>query len=688
MNPYTISCETCQRKLRVKDMSAVGRILSCPSCGSMVLVPPPAEQEAAAPYSATSQVATDTPEAPQAPANNEDIFAEAAAWLGDEPPREVAPPDSNMPAAPPRVSPTIRRPAPNEPIHRPELEAWRRYGLVALAALAGVTTLSLGIWWAVRPGPSAAAAAATKMAAANSEDDITAGLNSPEAPEHSAAESDARDNLETSSAKGEPADAALPRADAAAPTPAAVAPSASNPPGEEDATPVGLAPPFGGDAISPFDTAVGGDVAAREKAAGDDVEQGPFNWVAAAHHAWPMTLVGESAIPVEPVAAPPASAAPPHNVAGALNMPIPSLEIESIPLIGFVRFVSSLAGTPITLRAEDIASVGATPQSRLAISIDDATVGDILKMGLAKHRLAYRQTPGGLEVVAADEANHTPLTVAHFIDDLVARDQDANVDQAQRRILRLAEIALTPGEGPPLPGGPGENRRLTVMDGSLVLVATRREQWRVHEFLERLRVARGGAPRSKRPERWYALDPREERAFESLSETVRVHFATEEPLLAIVARMCEDAKSAAVIVDWDALHAAGLTPSSLKTTFRCGGLPLREAAEELARPLGLTTRVADWGVVEITTHGAKTSEPIIEFYDTTGLTTDRLTGERLAEHVSRNLAPRDDLAPLDAPANSAREIRAMFDPASGYLIVHASETLHDRLARRIKRWRG
>ncbi len=42
MQPFTIQCTTCRRSLRVVDPEAVGQILSCPKCTSMVLVEAPA----------------------------------------------------------------------------------------------------------------------------------------------------------------------------------------------------------------------------------------------------------------------------------------------------------------------------------------------------------------------------------------------------------------------------------------------------------------------------------------------------------------------------------------------------------------------------------------------------------------------------------------------------------------------
>src|SRR3990167_7196260 len=48
VEPFSILCTTCQTRLRVRDSSAIGQILACPKCGSMVMVQAPAGHEPAA----------------------------------------------------------------------------------------------------------------------------------------------------------------------------------------------------------------------------------------------------------------------------------------------------------------------------------------------------------------------------------------------------------------------------------------------------------------------------------------------------------------------------------------------------------------------------------------------------------------------------------------------------------------
>ncbi|MGE0759086.1 MAG: hypothetical protein AB7F89_03430 [Pirellulaceae bacterium] len=56
VEPFSITCTTCQAKLRVRDSSAVGQILTCPKCGSMVLIESPAAGSAGVAEAADSDL--------------------------------------------------------------------------------------------------------------------------------------------------------------------------------------------------------------------------------------------------------------------------------------------------------------------------------------------------------------------------------------------------------------------------------------------------------------------------------------------------------------------------------------------------------------------------------------------------------------------------------------------------------
>ena len=54
MNPFRVACTTCNARLKVIDPAAIGQILSCPKCGSMVQVTPPPGWSADTPPAAQS----------------------------------------------------------------------------------------------------------------------------------------------------------------------------------------------------------------------------------------------------------------------------------------------------------------------------------------------------------------------------------------------------------------------------------------------------------------------------------------------------------------------------------------------------------------------------------------------------------------------------------------------------------
>ena len=106
MELFSLTCTTCQKRLKVLDASTIGQLSICPHCGSMVLVePPPQGRDADAQVTAPELgpgAAAETPAAPPP------LAAPAA-----EPPVITAPapspelPKSRQPPAVPPVSPVV-----------------------------------------------------------------------------------------------------------------------------------------------------------------------------------------------------------------------------------------------------------------------------------------------------------------------------------------------------------------------------------------------------------------------------------------------------------------------------------------------------------------------------------------------------------------------------------------------------
>jgi DNA-directed RNA polymerase subunit RPC12/RpoP len=65
---FSLTCTTCRARLRVRDDSAIGQILACPKCGSMVLVQAPEPAAATPEVRATPLADPPPPVATPAPA--------------------------------------------------------------------------------------------------------------------------------------------------------------------------------------------------------------------------------------------------------------------------------------------------------------------------------------------------------------------------------------------------------------------------------------------------------------------------------------------------------------------------------------------------------------------------------------------------------------------------------------------
>lgn len=109
MTPFIIICETCQARLKVTSASAIGQIMACPKCDSMVQIAPPVDSALLAdptlPTNATSpEQPVSKPNLPPADlpnANDETAtgndFQVVASSLSDESLRQQAANDATVP---------------------------------------------------------------------------------------------------------------------------------------------------------------------------------------------------------------------------------------------------------------------------------------------------------------------------------------------------------------------------------------------------------------------------------------------------------------------------------------------------------------------------------------------------------------------------------------------------------------
>lgn len=157
MDTFAISCTTCRAKLKVRNLAAVGQILACPKCGSMVQVVPPPDWPPTAPALVLSaktplsvaSVAVGAAEGP-APSRPAETQPAELATVGDPGPVAVGEP-ANALAADDVLSPpaTLYSRVSGSPV------------LLASIGSAVGLLLAIGVWLVVRSGRSTDEIAAT-----------------------------------------------------------------------------------------------------------------------------------------------------------------------------------------------------------------------------------------------------------------------------------------------------------------------------------------------------------------------------------------------------------------------------------------------------------------------------------------------------------------------------------------------
>lgn len=151
---FSITCTTCQARLKVRDESTVGLILPCPKCGSLVQIVRPAEKAAARPTVAAAVVAppiVKPPVPPQAPPVaklvSEAVSPPVSEPLAPQPPTTVQISPGEI-ASPPFAG-EVQAVAATEMAAETAVEAvWRKW-LILIGSPLGGLVLMLGLMYAL-----------------------------------------------------------------------------------------------------------------------------------------------------------------------------------------------------------------------------------------------------------------------------------------------------------------------------------------------------------------------------------------------------------------------------------------------------------------------------------------------------------------------------------------------------------
>ena len=706
MTAYHITCTTCRSRLKVKDESAVGLILSCPKCGSMVMVTAPEESNAAVePVSASATeraFATDAPvrdsmqetvdasfdlpaelleppadqasaavpsAPPSPPVDDEDLHATAdLATTADlarpdfeatEAPRDV---DAPLPNSGDTSSAEVGGPAPRpDQWISKETRQMRQWLLAGAAMVFGViAALGLVIFLLSRQGDQSIA-----LDSANQSQTSTP---TPTSPQPAVSETE----LETdpTDVAAQPTDGDVKLVDPLPAIPNAAVPNSqplddANPAGPpdplegptgegplvgpalpNDATPNPTAPdPLAPPSLSPAGSELLSPLPSdpARGAAADLLNDDKFDSLEA--------MIEAAAAPTVPTPLKDPDRETLYNrLKGVLDPPRRPAGMHIDAPAQMKVTIPRVESVDVTLQdflrvMMDISTVPVTIDPEAVIYADVAPTTKVTcrqNDASIKTVIETAVTPLGVELAVGER--HARLVVAKR-ESMVTFDftvNDLATDAPQRQWL-LATMKEVIQPGTWAPAGTG--KILWKDDATLSVHQSRLGLFEAMHFLETLRVARKLPLQSKVPAERVATGTRRSRALARLSKLTTVNFRNPAPLEVVLEKLTEQTATQFVI-DWEAIEAKGWNRRT-EVPLQTDQESLAAALRLLLTPMELDYLVVDSNVVSITTHDAITSR------------------RELAVHPVADLIPKGN--DVDLALEDARKAlgEKTFDPGTG-----------------------
>jgi hypothetical protein len=687
VNPFRISCTTCRARLKIVDPAAVGQILACPKCGSLVQAAPPTGWSPDEPAAAGGAAQLET--AKQGSTGSSTIILKAGATVpllgsrsavSGETETTAATAKQCVSAPPPRVEPP---PLPADVTAAAEGTARWFWPALSAATVLSIAVAALLIY--LDRKNHADQVVATDPA--NQQSNPAADKASPliQAPESKPANGNPSESASPAKSAERPVEKSLPVAAPSNPPPAvADAPTAS-------ANRKSTEPPAA--AVAPTPVPQSAPKSADPPPAAATADKPPIQVASNSAPAQPdHSPLTTHPSPIDPppgrVARPSVERVPPKDVdvQSHLTNPAAGVNYKQVPLVQLLAELSQWSTIPITLDADALRELSIAPDVPITVSVKETTIAGVLEEVLGPLELSYSVVGHQLLIgrPRADELRRVRYNVA---------DLAGDTPEGMNQFAALIHAMVDPtswkdavGNGVPsgpraVPGtshvmGAGSSRW---SDGALVVEQNESAHAQMLVFCEKLRLARGLPLRSKLDPARFSLEPRTAVAKAVLSRPVTVNFGRPEPLARVLANL-QSSTQAIFLVDQVAL-------AEQRTSVETGGLlvadhqPLDQALTALLEPMDLAWRVIGNHAIEITTPQAAVQHANVEFYRVAELLSGETAGQQLIGRIERELAS----AAASDPSSASATIR--FDAPSRSLIVRAPQSVQLRVAALLSGWR-
>ena len=679
---FTITCETCASRLQVKQKSAIGQVLSCPKCGSMVEIQPPEGWE-------MPDAATGPPRQPKAPRDPSDSQATVSGEFGDFAANFPADKSQKKPTQPtaPRSSTNA---APNTSA-APQNAAdshWQSDGTGqrsnALAWIAGIIGICLVavvlILYMVSSmlgtdhGGELAENSSTKTAAAKLDPLPTSPEKGQDPVKDADADAGDKDKQKPPSGEAEAKDPATEKnkpSNPTAPTPpedasaSAVTDNSAKPKEPDNAE--------GGKQDSDFELdpekglAASGNTITMEQEQDRQSILDEFSGIgdlvfdpgidmddfrdATSDDQTQKYGIGKVYVPV-----PKALRVNPET---ALQEIYPGISYQDQPLIDFARNLFSLTQVPFQLDSQAVLDGQLDPYVTISVAGSQTNISDLLTQALEAHNLEWNwNTDKNIVVISAKTSEQIePYEIA--LDPILGITQD-NV----AKLINGIQLIIAPETW----NTNGGSATIKFSESKLELEQTPAISRQVQSLIDKLTIAAK-----------LKADPQNKALAESLTsvftqsakirESDGKFYSLQLQPIAQILKQLRDEEGVTILLNWNEMAKENWNPN-LRVPWLSKERSFEKTLRELTNSMGLAYRLVNQDTLEITTKQKYWSATRLEIYPCQKQLQKRYTGDQIIQFLKEGIA-------ADLPRQSLTQV--IYSPDYECVIAVLPDPLHIRV---------
>ena len=349
----------------------------------------------------------------------------------------------------------------------------------------------------------------------------------------------------------------------------------------------------------------------------------------------------------------------------SLNFAIAEFTItEPISLHTFLTQVSTISGIPLEIDMAALASQNVTLDLPVTLATKQTTVRQLLQTILQPHGLGFIESDQSLTISYLSTEDERLQDVTYPVADLVSVDQQQATD-----LVNWIQSLITPGNWESADTG----YQIKLQDNQLRIKHLPAAQFQVFRLLARLRMARKIDHPEPADERIavVSLIPRVEQAEKLLNESISVNVTRSTPLLDIFTKI-EQELAVKFVLNGRTLRQSGWSARS-DVTLVTDNETLLQSLDVLLTPMELTIRVIDANTLEITSLEDEVARREIEFYPVSHLLKKNRSPQQLIQLIQQKIGTSrfgdDQINQL-----------ILFDPTSKYLMIRESQSNHRKLS--------